>query len=608
MNRRRTMGPLAAWAGLVSCLAASTSLQAQAQAQEPARGEVVFRAARDEMARTMTALSIDKAPRPYFVAYTITDHESASASASFGSLLGSHQGRGRTLSVEVRVGDYAFDNTNFFSMSALSLAGMRTIIGLNELPLDDDYLEIRRQIWLATDAAFKQAVEAIAGKRAALLNHTQSDSLADFSRAEVTHTTDELTPSSLDLAMGESLVRELSRAGVSPGVYSSSVSLSAGNTRTYYLNSEGTTFVRSRPMVTLMASAATQSADGMPLNSEIRIAVRSVEALPGRDQLATRVRSLYATLDTVRNATVIDRYNGPVLFEGAAAAQLFSEQFAPALAASRKTVSSNPAMDRVMSMLGRSPAGGGTSLAEKLGARVLPAFLSVVDDPTIARRGSLALLGGYTVDDQGVPAHATQVIDHGILKTFLSGRTPVAGVAQSTGNYRGGMVAPSNLIVESTEGVPDAALRERLLSLAKVRGLPFAIVVRSLGANAGADDPAAMVQEMMAAAMGGGTPKGRNIFRAYKLYADGHEECVRGAQIVGMGVDAFKEIVATSSSTTVLDGAAAAGLSGLLMSGGTGSPLTSFVVPSLLFDDLTITKRADELPKPPISAPPGAQR
>ena len=223
-----------------------------------------------------------------------------------------------------------------------------------------------------------------------------------------------------------------------------------------------------------------------------------------------------------------------------------------------------------------------------------------------SQHGPLALLGGYTVDDQGVPAHATQVIDHGILKTFLSGRTPVAGVARSTGNYRGGMVAPSNLIVESTEGVTDAALRERLLSLAKVRGLPFAIVVRSLGAGAGADDPTAMVQEMMTAALGGGAPKGRNVFRAYKLYADGHEECVRGAQIVGMGVDAFKEIVATSSSATVFHGAAAAGFSGLLMSAGSGSPLVSFVVPSLLFDDLTVTKRPEELPKPPISAPPAA--
>jgi hypothetical protein len=600
MNRRRTMKVRAICAGLTTCLSLSTVVHAQTQT----RDDVVARAARDEMARSMTQLQLVSAARPYFVAYTITDEESVSAHASFGSLVGSHQGRGRTLSVEVRVGDYGFDNTNFFSMSALSGAGMRTLIGFYELPLDDDYIEMRRQMWLATDAAYKQAVESIGGKRAALLNQTEPDSLADFSRADVTHTTDQLEPTSLDLAMGESLVRELSRAGISPTVYSSTVSFSASNTRTYYLNSEGTTFTRSRPMVTVTATAATQSADGMPLNSGVTIAARSVGTLPSRDQLATRVRALYATLDTVRGAPVIDRYNGPVLFEGAAAAQLFGEQFAPALTASRKTISSNGAMEQVMSMLSQSAGGGGASLADKLGARVLPAFLSVVDDPTAAPHGQLVLFGGYSVDDQGVAAHPTQVVDHGILKTLLSSRTPATGVARSTGNFRGGIVAPSNMVVESTEGVTDAALRERLLALAKARGLSFAIVVRSLGANASADDPATMVQDMMAAAMGGGGAKARSVFRAYKLYADGHEECVRGAQIADLSIDAFKTIVATSSSTAVINRAAADGLGGLLMSGGTGAPLASFVVPSLLFDDLTITKQPDQTNKPPISGPP----
>jgi hypothetical protein len=596
----------AAFAAALLCCAAPTSL-ARAQAQP--RDDAVVRATRDEMARTMSELRLEKADRPYFVAYTVTEHEASGTSASFGSLVGSHQGRSRTLSVEVRVGDYAFDNTNFFSMPGLTAAGMRTFMGVTELPLDDDYLEIRRQIWLATDGAYKQAVEALAGKRAALLNRTQTDSLPDFTKAEVTHTTDELRPAAFDLAAGEVLVRELSKAGSSPNIYSSSVSLSASNSRIYYVNSEGTTYVRSRPMVTFSASASTQAADGMPLSSSLRIAVRSMDALPDRDQLSTRVHALFATLDTVRNAPVIDRYNGPVLFEGRAAAELFSEQFAPALAANRKPVSNNPAMERMAAMLGGSSQRTGASLDEKLGARVLPAFLSVVDDPTIAERGPIALFGGYAVDDQGVRAHPTRVIDGGILKTFLSGRTPVPGVASSTGNFRGGRVSPSNLIVEATDGLSDDALRERLLSLAKTRGLPYAIIVRSIGAAA-SDDPATMVQDMMSAALGGGgTAKGRNVFRAYKLFADGHEECVRGAQLVGIGVDSFKEIVAASSSTSVLHGSAASsGLSGLMQSVGSGPALASFVVPSLLFDDLTITKRPDELPKPPISAPPVAPR
>ncbi|MBA4070699.1 MAG: hypothetical protein C0497_02535 [Gemmatimonas sp.] len=589
-----------AGAALAACVAASAPVRAQRQ---PGDG-VVARAARDELARTMAELRLEKADRPYFVAYTITETDGASASASFGSLIGSNRSRGRMLRVEVRVGDYTFDNTNFFSAPTLSGRGMRTFLGVASLPLDDDYLEIRRQIWLATDGAYKAAVEGIAGKRAALLNRSRTDSLADFSRADVTQTSDELPPVVFELAAGEALVRDLSRAGSSPSIYASSVSVSASNTRTYYINSEGTSFVRSRPMVTVTANASTQAADGMPLSNSLRVSARSMDAFPGRDQLAAQLRGMYATLDTIRNASVIDRYNGPVLFEGRAAAELFSEVFAPALAAVRKPVAGNAQSEMMASILGGSSSRGG-SLADKLGARVLPEFLGVVDDPTLAEHANVPLHGGYTVDDQGVRARPTRLVQNGILKTLLSSRTPVEGVPNSSGNFRAGSVAPSNMIVEVAGGLGDAALRERLLAMAKARGLPFAIVVRALGTTA-SGDPSTMVAELLAASRPGGANRGRSVLRAYRVLADGREEVVRGAVLMGLGVDAFKGIVAASASATVWHGSGATGINAMLAAGGGGAAPSTFVVPALLFDDLTVTKRNDELPKPPFSVPPGA--
>jgi hypothetical protein len=583
---------------------ALVAVSALAQAQSQQRESVVARAMSDELARTMAELRLEKADRPYFVAYTITEQDGSGAAASFGSLLGTNRSRGRMLRVEVRVGDYAFDNTNFFSAPTLSEVGMRAFLGVYELPLDDDYLEIRRQIWLATDGAYKAAVEGVAGKRAALLNRTRTDSLADFSEAEVTHTTDELPPIVFDLAAGEALVRDLSRAGGTPSIYTSNVSVGAGNARTFYLNSEGTSYVRSRAMVTLTANAATQAADGMPLSNSLRVSARSMAAFPSRDQLAAQIREMYATLDTVRTASLIDRYNGPVLFEGRAAAELFSETFAPALAASRKAVSGNAQSEMMASILSGSSQRG-TSLAEKLGARVLPDFLSVVDDPTLAEHGHVPMLGGYTVDDQGVRARPTRLIESGILKTLLSSRTPVEGVPRSSGNFRSGAVSPSNLIVETANGLSDAALRERLLALAKARGLPFAIVVRTIGGGGASGSAMSMI---LAVSRPGGAERGRNVLRAYKLYADGHEECVRGAQLLGANVDAFKGIVAASATSTVLHGSGAGGINSILSAAGGGSALATFVVPSLLFDDLTMTKRQDELPKPPFSVPPAAPR
>jgi PmbA/TldA metallopeptidase C-terminal domain len=591
----------------ICCILLASSVAPTARAQDQSRDQAVVRAVRDEMVRTMKELRLAKADTAYFVAYTITDNDYVVASARFGRLMGAGSGRSRSLRVEVRVGDYTFDNTNFAAMPSLTGAGMRTFIGITELPLDDDYLEIRRQIWLATDGAYKQAVEGITGKRATLLNRARTDTLADFLRAEVTKTTDDMAPIQLDRAAAEALVRDLSRGGLSPTIYTSSVSMSAYTTRTYYVNSEGTSWAKTRPLLTMSAIAATQAADGMPLGNSFRISTRSMSGLPSRDQLAGRINEMFASLDSVRNAPLVDRYNGPVLFEGRAAAEIFSSQFAPAFIASRKPLSANAMMDQMSAMLGRSTQT--SSLAEKLGARVLPDFIDVVDDPTLTERDHAAMLGGYKVDDQGVPARPTHLVDNGILKTFLSGRTPVEGVKHSTGNYREGSVAPSNLIVQSQNGLSAAALHERLLALAKARGLPFAIIVRAVGDATDSDDPMAAFNAMMATMRpGGAAPKGMNVLRAYRIFADGHEETVRGAEVMGLGTDAFKSIVAVSASMNVMHGSGAAGIAAIIASRGAGSALSTFVVPSLLFDELTIIRRTDDLPKPPFSAPPMAQR
>jgi len=159
-------------AGVGLCVATAT------HAQDP-----LGRAMRDELARSMTELRLDTLPKPYFVAYRLDDVETAEAAATLGSLVRGRDSRTRHLRVELRVGDYEFDNTNFVGMGggpAFSmLAGLR---GGALLPLDDQYQEIRRQLWLATDGAYKRAVEQLAQKRAALQNQTRTEQLPDFAK------------------------------------------------------------------------------------------------------------------------------------------------------------------------------------------------------------------------------------------------------------------------------------------------------------------------------------------------------------------------------------------------------------------------------------------
>src|SRR5205823_3153665 len=131
--------------------------------------------------------------------------------------------------------------------------------------------------------------------------------------------------------------------------------------------------------------------------------------------------------------SVLARYNGPVLFEGRAAAEIFAEEFAGGLAGQRKPVSGMGEMEAIFE---RFPQFAGSSFVGKIGARVLPDFLSVVDNPTLSVYGQEPLFGGYKVDDDGVLAHETRLVEGGILKTLLTARTPVEGVTHSTGNGR----------------------------------------------------------------------------------------------------------------------------------------------------------------------------
>jgi hypothetical protein len=582
-------------------LAVMSLLVGAARAQEE---DVLGRAMRDELARSMKELRLADLERPYFIAYQVSEVETVSTAATAGSLLSTNALQRRMLSVEVRVGDYQFDNSNF--LGGMPTFGIRGSVGLSmpghELPLDDDYLEIRRNLWLATDAAYKEAAERLAQKRAALLNRARTDTLPDFSKEPATRTVDERSAPPVRRADAEGLVRELSRVGGLSEISAVSVDLDVATTRTRYVNSEGTTYVTSRPLVMLSARVSTQAKDGPPVAGSFTLFARSVDSLPARDRLTREVKLLALRLDSLRAAPMLERYNGPILFEGRAAAELFAETFAPAVLA-RRTPASDPEMAMFMRMAGRL---GIPAFGDKLGGRVMADFLSVVDDPTVASHGGVPLLGDYKVDDEGVPGRRTRIIEGGVLRSLLSTRTPVEGVPRSTGNRRGGMAAPSNLIVEARGGASERELRDRLMALVRRRGLPYGVIVRDLGERGLAsmeDGPVVMVsmyREDRAAE--------RAVLRAYRRYPDGREELVRPGRLTGMDAAAFKDIVAVSRTATVHHSAVRPSFD-LSMLLGLGlatfnQPVSSYVVPSLLFEDVALTSPARQRPTLPLVPPP----
>ena len=560
-------------------------------ADNVAGDSVLMQALRDEMARSMEQLTLQDAQPPYFLAYRVFEMATGSASASLGGLLNVTSGLNRQLVVELRVGDYDFDNTNFMSMRNRS-AMLPTVAALS---LDDDYDALRRQIWLATDTAYKRAIDQLAGKRAALQNQTQVEEVPDFTR-EDPHQFDGWTDSGLDTGPVPGLAAEVSVAmrGM-PHLSRSEVRVITSFDRTWFVNSEGSEFVRETPYIGLFALAASQADDGAELQDLVCAWVRRWEAMPDTASLTADVQAMAKDLEIRREAPVAERYAGPVLFEGQAAAELIAQVLGPRLIAIRLPTPDNPQMEQAMAQF-RNP------FLDKIGSRVLPRFLSIVSDPTLEAYQGVPLRGRQPVDDDGLPSRRTLLVERGILKTLLSTRVPLAEVPNSSASRWRDTPLPSNFFVDPTRGMSADELKEELFLLAEDRGLDHAVVVRRIGSR---------LAKLDSGGFGFLGPEASNVeslLGVYKVYPDGREERLRTASLSTISETDFRDIVAVSAATTRhetgFSPASAAGVAGF--GGGPVWPV-SVITPALLFEDVTIRRPPGNIRKPPLAPHPLAK-
>ncbi len=565
--------------------------------------DVPMRAMKDELARSINALQLQKMSKPYFIAYRMDEITQNSISATLGSLTENQPSHTRLIGVEVRVGDYALDNTNYVSIADIGSVMTGMFNSISQAPLDDDYGQIRRSFWLATDSRYKKALEDLSTKRSALEMRQHSNEPADFSKAtpltqleapEKTQAGDEL----------KNLARDISAVfRTSPEIYSSSVNVEFRNHYTRYVNSEGSTFTRSQPLFKLQISAQTQASDGLPISDSLILYGRTLADFPAEDILLARTRSMADRILKLQEANSIEGYNGPALFEDDAAGEIFSQQFSTGLMAVRTPLSDDSRFEMVFNRM--MAQFGGPSFMDKIGGKLLPDFLNVTDNPLVSDYKGTALLGAEKVDDDAVPTRETKLIDHGVLKTLLLTRVPVRNISQSTGSRRGWGPAPGNLFVTSEKSSSREELHKELLRMAKDRGLDFGIVVRRIGGGS----PSLM---KMASRMGLGEAQGGNaLAEVYKLYPDGHEELLRGMELSDMTSSVFKDIAAVGDTSVVFTDEFSPRIGAIFSGGASASadvPVVSCVVPSLLFEDVSLVKSQGPFPNLPISPSPLAKK
>ncbi len=545
--------------------------------------DVVLRAMVDELNRSMTSLGLADLERPYFIEYALLDAGHAWVSARLGAVTGRNQGRSRWLRTDVRVGSYELDNSNFSGGYGYGGPGRSAGFGA-DVPIEDDYHAIRQAIWWATDRDYKQVVEQLAAKKAFMESKMITDKPDDFSREPPSVYFEERfwqapeQPDSLpelDLASFEELAIGLSAVFREyPDIRSSGVSAGGYVDHKYLVNSEGTRLRTRQRRLAISVTATVQAEDGMELSDSFSVYARQWAELPDSDELMRRCHQMARQLVGLKDAPILDNYTGPVLFEAEPAAMLFWWQFGSSLGG------------------GQRPVGSATSpddLCNKLNKRILPRFLNVIDDPLRETLAGMPVLGHYLYDDQGVKAEPVEVVRAGRLKALLMSRNPSKEFQRSNGHGRGlfGPQAAVGCLIVTADPATDAeGLKRELLEACEDEGLEYGLRVASLGSvGGGRSGYSGRHREYWGAA----TP-----LMMYKVYPDGREELVRGAEIARIDLKAFKRILAAGDTPYVFNA-------------GWGTEGLTVAAPALVFEELDLAKIDRDFDKPPVLPAPLAR-
>jgi len=528
---------------------------AAAPAPVPA-ADPVLEAMQAELARSRDQLQLEQMQRPYYIEYVVTDLDLYTAEAAFGAVRVEQRQRARLLRAVVRIGDYKQDS--YFG------AGQGSI---DLMPIDGDVQALRHQLWLATDKAYKMAIEAFTRKQAALKQFESATTPSDdFSHEEPAFYEAPVQKLDFDAAKWRGLLESATALYRSDPDVQLLVAHAMFREQTRYLvNSEGTVLRRSEPLYAVNVQGETQAPDGMRLERSRSFVVGAAAELPSPEQYRAAAEQVVAQLAELRKAPLVDdEYHGPVLFSSDAAGNVFARLIAPSVA-------------------GRKPGPGTTSrtlgeYASSYKSRVLPDFISLVDDPTVSVFGGRTLLGSYQYDDEGVKARAVNVVQKGELVSYLLGRQPIRDFPSSNGHGRGpGMMAPmphvGNLFVNVSTPQTFAAMRQKLIDICRDRGLPYGYYVKALG--------------------GAGLGLAPGIL--YRVWVnDGREELVRGAEFSQLDARALRnDLIAAGDDPKVDNHAEVVNY--------------SVIAPSILMGELVIKPSAQAKDKLPQYPAPGTK-
>ncbi len=546
---------------------------------ETAPRSMLIKVLSEELDYSMSNLAMPDGTKPYFMAYTITDRQRVSISAELGALSNDDASHDRVLDVDLRVGDYALDNTHkirggFMGFDPSDFMGREA----TPISLSGDPLAIKQAVWLATDRAFKSAAKKYQRVLTNLKTKVEEeDKSDDFTREKPNVDFEAQALLNIDRQAWGQRVRKVSQlARKYPLIYNSGVSISASAQNDYFVNSEGSRIQQGRTYLRMIVQASTKAEDGMELSQARTFSAATEAGLPNEKELLTAFQEVIDKVLALREAPLVEPYTGPAILMNRASGVFFHEIFGHRIEGHRQ-----------------KDVEEGQTFTKKVGQAILPEFISVHDDPTLVKWGDTDLRGHYRYDDEGVPARDVTLVENGVLKTFLMSRSPVQSFAHSNGHGRrspGNNVVSrmGNTIIHSSKTSSFDELRKMLIAECKKQDKPYGLLFDDItGGFTGTRRAGAQTFKVLPVVV-------------YRVYADGRpDELVRGVDIVGTPLTSFSKIIHTADDADVFNGTCGAE---------SGMVPVSAVSPSILVSEIEVEKRRREQDKPPILTPPIAER
>lgn len=522
----------------------------------------------EELQRNYTVLQEKGDPKPYFLSYAVTEQENWSMNAVLGAITSNNKRHNRALDVSMRLGSPKLDNYHQIRGDFPDFAGAAPVA------LDDVPAAIRRRVWAETDRVYRLATQRLTNiKTNKEVKVADKETAADDFSIEQPETA---VVATANIAFHEdewkARLRKLSaRFAKYPKVLASQVTVTAIRETKYFVTSEGTRLQHGRPFARIMIVAQGKATDGMDLSTAESFSAADPRKLPKDSEIEEAIDRVAKDLTNLLDAPLVEPFVGPAILSGRASGVFFHEIFGHRIEGHRQKDETD-----------------GQTFTKRVGESVLPGFLSVVFDPTLRELAGEDLHGWYDFDDEGVRARKVNLVENGILKTFLLSRSPIACFDHSNGHGRkqaGAEVVSrqSNLIVQAAQTVPEKKLKEMLLAEIKRQNKPYGYYFQDI--------------------TGGFTTTGRQGFQAfkviplvvYRVYPDGREELVRGADLVGTPLASFAKILAASDKPGVFNGYCGAE---------SGSVPVSAISPALLIGEIEIQKKDQSRDQPPLLPAP----